>query len=34
VTPPDTFHGRQPLNVNAFGAHGFAGGVTFYVESA
>jgi hypothetical protein len=34
VTPPDSFHGRQPLNVNAFDAHGLAGGVTFYVERA
>jgi hypothetical protein len=34
VTPPDSFHGRQPLNVNAFGVQGFAGGVTFFVESA
>lgn len=28
VTPPDTFTGRQPFNVNAFHDGGFAGGVT------
>lgn len=34
VTPPDTFRGRQPLNVNAFDERGFVGGVTLYVERA
>jgi hypothetical protein len=34
VTPPDSFHGRQPLNVNAFDGTGFAGGVSLYVERA
>jgi hypothetical protein len=34
VTPPDTFTGRQPVNVQAFDAFGPAGGVTLYVEKA
>jgi hypothetical protein len=34
VTPPDSFHGRQPVNVHAFHASGLAGGVTVYVERA
>jgi hypothetical protein len=34
ATPPDAFHGRQPLNVNAFDSTGFAGGVSLYVERA
>ena len=32
VTPPDSFSGRQPININAFTDHGLAGGVTLYVE--
>ena len=31
VTPPAAFHGRQPVNVNAFHDGGFAGGVTLVV---
>lgn len=34
ITPPDSFTGRQPVNVNAFDAFGFVGGVTFQVEKA
>ena len=34
ITPPDSFSGRQPINVNAFNAFGLAGGVTFQVEKA
>jgi hypothetical protein len=32
VTAPDSFHGRQAINVNAFHNLGLAGGVTLYVE--
>jgi hypothetical protein len=31
VTPPDSFAGRQRVNVNAFHQNGFAGGVTLEV---
>jgi hypothetical protein len=34
ITPPDTFTGRQPFNVNAFHSKGLAGGVTLFVERA
>jgi hypothetical protein len=34
VTPPDTFHGRQPINVHAFHEGVLAGGVTLYAERA
>lgn len=34
VKPPDTFTGRQAINVNAFDDFGLAGGVTLYVEKA
>lgn len=34
VTPPDTFHGRQPINVHALHDGTLAGGVTLYVERA
>jgi hypothetical protein len=34
VTPRPGFVGRQPINVNAFDAGGFVGGVTLYVEKA
>jgi hypothetical protein len=32
VAPPDDFHGSRTINVNAFRANGFAGGVTLRVE--
>lgn len=32
ITPPDTFHGSQPVNVHAFHSAGLAGGVTLTVE--
>lgn len=32
ITPPDSFHGRQPVNVHAFHSAGLAGGVTLTVE--
>jgi hypothetical protein len=34
ITPPDSFSGRQLINVNAFDAFGPVGGVTFQVEKA
>lgn len=32
IHPPDSFSGRQAVNVNAFHARGLAGGVTLFVE--
>jgi hypothetical protein len=32
VTSPDTFVGRQAINVNAFAGDWMAGGVTLFVE--
>jgi hypothetical protein len=32
IEPPDDFHGSRTVNVNAFRANGFAGGVTLRVE--
>lgn len=33
ITPPASFSGRQPFNVNVFDSHGLTGGVTLYVEA-
>jgi hypothetical protein len=32
AAPPSIFHGRQPINTNAFDSTGLAGGVTVYVD--
>jgi hypothetical protein len=32
ANPPAGFHGRQPLNINAFSSGDLAGGVTVYVD--
>jgi hypothetical protein len=34
ITPPASFHGAQPFNVNAFMAGAFAGGVTLLVTKS